>query len=77
MVFLPDYTAFAVDIFAWRSVFGEPVGKSTPVTGDGGKSARSGAVCRLAFAAPQLHALTHRPFAGDGHATDGATERAT
>jgi hypothetical protein len=35
MAFLPDYTAFADDIFAWRSVFGELVRKSTPVTGDG------------------------------------------
>jgi hypothetical protein len=59
MVFLPDYTAFAVDIFAWRSVFGEPVAKSTPVTGDGGTSALSRAVFRLAFVTPQLHALTH------------------
>jgi hypothetical protein len=38
MVFLPDWTAFADDIFAWRSVFGEPVGKSTPVTGGGGRN---------------------------------------
>jgi hypothetical protein len=35
MAFLPDYTAFADDIFAWPSVFGELVRKSTPVTGDG------------------------------------------
>src|SRR4029077_11380771 len=53
MAFLPDFTAFAADILGWASVFGEPVGKSTSVAGDGGTDVSSRGSFRVASLAPE------------------------